>query len=123
MVHVIRGREDFALVDVVDLDGLQYLGLHEMTDAAFGHNGDGDGLLNAADHLGVAHTGHTARCPDIRGDALQRHNRAGTGGFGNFRLLGRGYVHDDAALEHLGQFFIQIISRFFRFIFSSWVNW
>ena len=106
VVHVVGGGEDLALVDVVDLNGLQNLGLHEMADAALGHDGDGDGLLDAPNHLRVAHAGNAAGCPDVRRDALQRHDGTGACGFGDLRLLRRGDVHDDAALEHLGQLLI-----------------
>jgi hypothetical protein len=40
---------------------------------------------------------------DVRGDALERHHRAGAGVLGDPRLLGGRDVHDHAALEHLGE--------------------
>ena len=55
VVDIIGGGENLGLVDVVDLDGLKDLRLDDVTDAALGHNGDGDGLLDALDHLGVTH--------------------------------------------------------------------
>jgi hypothetical protein len=51
----------------------------------------------------VGHAGHAAFLADIGGHALQRHHGGGAGVFGNLGLLGVGDVHDDAALEHLGQ--------------------
>ena len=59
------------------------------------------GLLDAGDHLGIAHAGHAAVGADVGRDALEGHDRAGARLLGDPRLLGRGDVHDDAALEHL----------------------
>ena len=44
------------------------------------------------------------------GDTLQRHDSAGAGFLGDAGLLGGGDVHDDAALQHLGQFLVQLIT-------------
>ena len=78
-----------------------------MPDAALRHDGDGHGFLDSLDHLRVAHAGHAARRADVGGNALERHDGAGSGLFGDVRLLGCGDVHDDAALEHLGELAIQ----------------
>ena len=43
MIDVVGGGENLGLIDVVDLDGLQDLRLDDVTDAALGHDGDGDG--------------------------------------------------------------------------------
>ena len=112
MVRVVGGGEDLALVDIVDLNGL---GLHKVADAALGHNRDGYRLLDAPDHLRVAHAGDAARGPDIGGDALQGHDGAGPRSLGDFGLLRCGHIHDHAALEHLGQLFVQLIPCFFHF--------
>ena len=61
------------------------------------------GLLDARDHRGVAHAGDAAVGPDVGGDALERHHGAGARLLGDAGLLGGGDVHDDAALQHLGQ--------------------
>ena len=74
-----------------------------MADAALCHDGDGDRLLDAADHGRVAHAGHAAGRADVGGDALECHDRAGAGGFGNARLFGRSDIHDNAAFQHLGE--------------------
>ena len=55
VVDIVGGGENLGLIDVVDLDGLKDLRLDDVTDAALGHDRDGDGLLNALDHLGVTH--------------------------------------------------------------------
>lgn len=45
VIDVIGRGENLGLIDVVDLDGLKDLRLDDVTDAALGHDGDGDGLL------------------------------------------------------------------------------
>ena len=40
MVNIVSGRENLALVDVVDFDSLQNLSLCEVADTALSHNGD-----------------------------------------------------------------------------------
>ena len=103
VVRLVGGSEHFALVDVVDLQGLEDLGLDEVTDAGLGHDGDADRLLDLDDLLGVGHAGHAAVSADVGRHALQRHDRARAGLLGDDGLLGRGDVHDDPALEHLGE--------------------
>ena len=112
MINVVGGRENFALVDVVNLDGFQYLSLDEVTDTALGHDGDSDGLLDAANHLGVAHTRHTSCGADIGRNAFQRHDGTGTCGLGNTGLFGSCYIHDDTAFEHLSQLAVEQSSIF-----------
>ena len=107
MIGIVGGGEHLGFVDIVDVDGLQHLRLDEMPDAALRHDGDGHGLLDPFDHLRVAHAGHAARRADVGGNALERHDGAGSGLLGDVRLLGRGDVHDDAALQHLGELAIQ----------------
>ena len=94
VIDVIGRGENLGLIDVVDLDGLQDLRLDNVADAALGHNRDGDGLLDALDHLGVT-------------DALESHDGAGARLLGDACLLGRGDVHDDATLEHLRELAIE----------------
>ena len=49
--------------------------LHKMTDPAFCHNRNGYSLLNAFDHLRIAHAGNAACRADVRRNTL-RHNCA-----------------------------------------------
>ena len=107
VVDIVGGGENLGFIDVVDLDGLKDLRLDDVTDAALGHDGDGDGLLNALDHLGVAHARHAAGGADVGRDALESHDGAGACLLGDACLLGRGDVHDDAALEHLREFAVE----------------
>ena len=107
MVDIVGGGENLGFVDVIDLDGLQDLRLDDVTDAALGHNGDGDGLLDALDHLGIAHARDAACGTDVGRDALECHDGAGACFLGDACLLGRGDVHDDAALEHLREFAVE----------------
>ncbi|GAA3307996.1 hypothetical protein GCM10020295_68550 [Streptomyces cinereospinus] len=96
------GGEDLGLVDVVDAERLQDLGLDEVADAGLGHDRDGDGLDDALDHVRVGHPGHAAVLADVGRDALQGHDGDGAGVLGDLRLLRRDDVHDHAALELLG---------------------
>ena len=107
MIDIIGRGEDLGLIDVVDLDSLQDLGLDDVADAALGHDGDGDGLLNALDHLGVTHARHAARGTDVCRNALECHDGAGARLLGDACLLGCGDVHDDAALEHLRELAVE----------------
>ena len=56
VINVICRREHLALVDIVDFDSLKNLSLSEVTDAALSHYRDRNSLLNALNHLRVAHT-------------------------------------------------------------------
>ena len=56
VVDVVGRTEHLALVDVVNLDSLQDLCLGDMTDAALRHHGDAHSLLDATNHLRVAHS-------------------------------------------------------------------
>jgi hypothetical protein len=103
VVGLVGRREDLGLVDVVDLQGLQHLRLGEVADARLGHDGDRHGLLDALDHGRVAHPRHPAVAADVGRHALEGHDGGGAGVLGDLRLLGVDDVHDDAALEHLGQ--------------------
>ena len=103
VVGLVGRREHLALVDVVDAERLEDLRLDEVADAGLGHHRDGDRGLDALDHLRVAHAGDAAVAADVGGHALERHDGAGAGVLGDLGLLGGDDVHDDAALQHLGQ--------------------
>ena len=76
MVDIIGRGKNFALINVVDLDGFQNLCIHKLPDPAFCHYGNGNGLLDSTDHLRIAYTGNAAGCTDVCGDPLQCHNGA-----------------------------------------------
>ena len=100
LVDVVRlvGRgEHLGLVDVVDAERLEHLGLGEVADAGLGHHRDGDGGLDALDHLRVAHAGDAAVAADVGRHPLERHHRDGAGVLGDLGLLGVDDVHDHAA--------------------------
>src|SRR5918995_1645528 len=103
VVGRVGRREHLGLVDVVDLERLEDLRLDEVADAALRHDRDGHGLLDLADLLRIRHARDAALHADVRGNALERHDGHGAGLFGDPRLLGVDDVHDDAALEHLGE--------------------
>ena len=50
-----------------------------MADSRLGHDGDGDGVHDVSDHLGVAHAGHAALGADVGRHTLEGHDgrRAG----------------------------------------------
>ena len=95
------GRQHLGLVDVVDADRLQHLGLGEVADPALGHHRDRHGADDAVDHVRVAHPGDAALRADVGGHPLERHHGDRAGVLGDLGLLGRHHVHDHAALEHL----------------------
>ena len=105
MVLLVRRGEHFRLIDVVHADRFQDLGFDEMPDAAFGHDRDGHRVHDLKDQVGVRHAGHTALGADIGRDPLQCHHGAGACIFGDLGMFGRDHIHDDAALQHLGQSF------------------
>ena len=103
MKGIVRGRQHLALVDVVDPQLLQDLAFDKVPDARFGHDGDGDGLHDLLDELRVGHAGDAALGADVGGDALEGHDGAGAGFFGDARLVCVDDVHDHAPFEHLGE--------------------
>ncbi len=103
VVGLIRRSEHFALVDVVHLEGLEDLGLDEMPDTGLRHDRDADRGLDLDDLLGIGHAGHAAVSADVGRHTLEGHDRARARILGDLGLLGVGDVHDDPALEHLGE--------------------
>ena len=103
VVGLVGRGQHLGLVDVVDPQGLQDLGLDEVTDPGLGHDGDRADGLDALDHLGVAHPGDAAVSTDVGRNPLEGHHRRCAGVFGDLCLLGVDDVHDDATLEHFGQ--------------------
>ena len=103
VVGLVGGGEDLGLVDEVDAERLQDLGFGEVADAGLGHDGDGDGVDDLLDELGVGHAGDAAFGADHGGYALEGHDGDGAGLLGDAGLLDVHDVHDDAALEHLGE--------------------
>jgi hypothetical protein len=97
-----RGQH-FALIDEVDAKGFKHTGFGEVSDTDLGHYRNRNHLLDALDDLDGAHAGDAAFLADIRWHALQRHDCRGAGVLGDFRLRRGGDIHDDAALEHLGE--------------------
>ena len=52
---------------------------------------------------GVGHPGDAARGADVGGHALEGHHGHRAGVLRDLGVIGRDDVHDDAALEHLGE--------------------
>ena len=104
MWFVLVGRgQDLGLVDVVDAERLEDLGLDEVADPGLRHDRDRDRVHDPDDHRGIAHPGDAAGGADVGRDALEGHDGDGAGVLGDLGVLGRDDVHDDAALEHLGE--------------------
>ena len=105
LIHVMRfvgGGEHFGLVNVVDAQLLQDLRFGEMADAALCHDGNIDHGHDFTNDFGRGHARDSSFGANLRGDALQGHDRDGAGPLGDLRLFRGGYVHDHAALEHFG---------------------
>ena len=103
VVGLVGRGQHLGLVDEVDTERLEDLGLDEVADAGLGHHRDRHRGLDALDHLGIAHAGDATVAADVGRHPLERHHGAGAGVLGDLGLLGCDDVHDDAALEHLGQ--------------------
>ena len=103
VVALVGGRQHLGLVDVVDLERLQDLGLGEVADPGLGHHRDRNRLLDPLDHRRVGHPGDAAVAADVSRNPLEGHHRAGTGLLGDLRLLRGDHVHDHPAFQHLGQ--------------------
>ena len=103
VVLLVGRREDLGLVDEVDAQALEHLGLGEVPDAGLGHHRDGHGRLDALDQLGIAHPGHAAVTPDVGRHPFEGHDGHGAGVLGHLGLLGVDHVHDHAATQHVGQ--------------------
>ncbi len=77
VMGLVGGCQHLALVDVVDTEGLEDLGLDEVADARLGHDRDGHSRLDGLDHLRVAHPRHPTVAADVGRHSLERHHRAG----------------------------------------------
>src|SRR5579863_703103 len=97
VVSFVGGSQYFGLVDVVDAQFLQNLGLGKVSDAALGHHRDGNGGHNFANLFGRGHARYSAFSADLRRNALKSHDRDRAGLLRDHSLLRVGDVHDDAA--------------------------
>ena len=60
VVTLVRGGEHLGLVDIIHAHRFEQLRLDEVADATLRHHGDGDGVHDARDHVGVGHAGDAA---------------------------------------------------------------
>ena len=114
MITVVRRREHFALVDVIHAERLQNPCFGHVAYAHLGHDGYAHRLHDAFDHGRVRHARHASGPAYVRRNALQRHDGAGACPLGNDGLLGRGHIHDDAALQHFRKPRLQSNRSFFH---------
>ena len=103
VVRLVGRREDFRLIDVVDPERLEHLRFDEVADPRLRHDRDGHGGHDPLDHRGVAHACDATCGADVRWHALEGHHGDGAGVLGDSGVLRGDDVHDDAALEHLGE--------------------
>ncbi len=74
-LRLVGGGQHLGLVDVVDLERLQHLGLGEVADPRLRHHRDRHRLLDLLDHPRARHPGDAAVGADVGRHALQRHHR------------------------------------------------
>ena len=60
VVFFVSNCEDLTLIDAVDSNGFEDLGLDEVAESGLSHDGDGHGLFDFLDELWVTHSSHTA---------------------------------------------------------------
>lgn len=108
VVELVGGGQNLGLVNVINTNLLDDLGLDKVADSALGHDGDRNASHDLLDHSGVGHSSDSSVGSDVGGDLLKSHDGNSTGLLGNLGLLGVDNVHDDAALEHLGQTGLQL---------------
>ena len=102
VMRLVGGGQYFRLVNVVNAESFQNLGLDEMADTNLGHHRNRNRVHYPGDDGGIGHAGHAPVGADVRRNALEGHDRHGPGLGGNLSLLRGDHIHYDAALEHLG---------------------
>src|SRR5437879_2611245 len=83
--------------------GLAPSALTHVADPPYGDGRAGARLNDPHDPGRVGHAGDAALPPDVGRNPFQCHDGDGPGLLGDAGLIRRGDVHDDAALQHLGQ--------------------
>ncbi len=100
-VELIVGRgKHFAFIYEIHTKTLQDLCLNEVSNSAFGHDGDRNGILNTFDHAWIAHSSDAAVGANVGWNSLKRHDRLSARIRRDFRFFRVNHVHNDAALEH-----------------------
>ena len=111
VMRLVGGRQHLALVDEVHAERVEHLRLDEVADAHLRHHRDRDARWIASITRDLRHARHAALLADVGRHALERHHRGRAGLLGELGLLGRGHVHDHAALQHLGEADLDLVGR------------
>ena len=113
VVLFVGRREHLGFVDEIHLEGFEDPRFGEVADAAFRHHGDRHGRLDRTNLRDGRHARDPAFAADVGRNALERHHGGGARVLGDLGLLGIDDVHDDAALEHLGEadFHAKLVGR------------
>ncbi|KAB1223359.1 hypothetical protein CJ030_MR2G028954 [Morella rubra] len=122
VVVLISWGEHLRLVHVVDVDGLQDLGLYEVADLSLGYHWDVHSVLDLLDQLRITHSGHPTLSPNICLHALQCHHGACSRLLSDTGLLRVHHVHDNPTTQHLGQAYLDREWRFLGHLVEGYVT-
>mmetsp|Transcript_10701 Transcript_10701/g.16285 ORF Transcript_10701/g.16285 Transcript_10701/m.16285 type:complete len:205 (-) Transcript_10701:32-646(-) len=109
MIHLIGHGEHLTLINIINFARLQNLCFDKVSDTSLGHDGDGDGVFDFEDHVGVGHACDSAVATDVGGDAFEGHDGDCSGCFGDLGLFDVHYIHNYTTLEHLRQSLLDLI--------------
>src|SRR5579863_4903823 len=101
MEMLIGRRQNLRLVDAVNANSLQNLGLDKVPNATLRHDGDGDSLFDLHNQFGVAHTGDATLRSNIGGHTLQCHYCRCTRFLCDTCMVCVDDITDHSTLEHL----------------------
>ncbi|KAL0555664.1 hypothetical protein IC582_009618 [Cucumis melo] len=103
VVFFISESKNFALIHIINTNGLKNLSFNEMTDSSLRHDRNRNSLFDFLDELWVTHSGDTALGSDVCRNSFKSHDGASSSLFGDTSLLCVDDVHNYTAAEHLSQ--------------------
>mmetsp|Transcript_30563 Transcript_30563/g.45614 ORF Transcript_30563/g.45614 Transcript_30563/m.45614 type:complete len:330 (-) Transcript_30563:111-1100(-) len=109
MIDLICHGEHLTLINIINFTCLKNLCFDKVPDTSLGHDGDGDGVFDFEDHVGVGHAGDSSVATDIGGDAFEGHDGDCSGCFGDLGLFDVHDIHNNTTLEHLRQSLLHLI--------------